>query len=519
MTTCRFRDPKTNQILIGKLNGQGVCEYDPESTEAALVGYWSPKDKKGYLEKKASAPEILHLSPKELKGMHCGYEHFCSPTKDDFEQAKMEFYNRVTKHFKSSTCSIPLDSIDLSCFEKKTKNKAAPHDRKHFEDPNHVLSMLKKNLKIVIPFLPKMSKVLSMRNNVYFSHMLWFIGIFGDKDTGIANVRQQFFQNYLSISERTERRLREFFIKNRIFNCAYDRKSHYLQISVNWDGLDEFLRNFDDNLAVFPEEFRNNTLEETQDETSEEVPEEEIEKALEQALENMIQEPVKEPEEPSIDPVTITLTKSEKEVFKSFIGKLDQDASALSHVQIQTAISDLGCSNLFNPAFIAGEGRYIGCDQKHVLLPFFETGTYDTRMMLQSLVREASHLIPVPRPFENVPEFYYQGETHEMNPFWGARERMTFNFTKRIAHLVGLSSYRKIIGEISIVEWNSISGAHSRTGRPLTQFVIATRNGVTAAIIGMFLSWTMAKFDDNSFEFRIVPLENGVILSNETRPW
>lgn len=515
MTTCRFRDPKTNQILIGKLNGQGVCEYDPEAQALAAQGYWSEKDKKENRKQKAQAPEISHLTPKELAGLYCAHKNFCTPTKVDFEEEKLELYARVTSHFKATNCAIPLDMIDFKDIEKKIKKQNISLDKSQFQNPQYVLNTMKKHLKIMIPFFPKMTEILSVRPNLYFSHMLWFIGIFGNQETGIANVRQSFFQNYLSISARTERRLRDFFVKNRIFNCTYDRKSHYLHISVNWEGLDEFLRNFDENLSILPEELRTQKPLETLEEETQEA----LAQAIDNALENERETPIKEPEEPSLDPVSIRLTQQEKLSFDSFSKQIDADKNALSHIQIQTAISDLGCSNLFNPAFIVNEGRYIGCDPKHVLLPFFEKGTYDTCLVLKALVREVPHLIPIPRPFENVPEFYYSGEDHEMNPFWGAREKMVFGFTRRIAHLAGMSFYKKIIGEISIVEWNSIPASNSYTKKPLTQFVIATRNGVAAHIVGIFLTWIISKFEDDSFEFRIVPLENGVALSNDTRPW
>ncbi len=518
MTICRFKDPKTNQVYIGTLNEQGICEYNPETSKVKVDGNWSAKERKENLEKKAKAPELSHLTQKELNGLYCGYQNFCSPAKSDLDDEKLKLYAKVTTPYKKKACVITLDDVPILELEKKIQKHNVFLDKEKFQDPDYVLRAIKKNLKLVIPFFPKMGKFLSVRTNLYFTHMMWFIGIFADKETGIANIRQKFFQNYLHISASTERRLREFFVKNSIFNCTYDRKTHYLRVSVNWEGLDDFLRKVDENLVIFPEEMRKKTLEtpiKEEDVKLEEVLAEELDHALDKAIEAPVNEPSKEPEEPTKDPITIKLTASEKGSFDPFAHKVDVDSSALSHTQIQTAIADLGCSNLFNPEFIKKEARYIGCDPKHVLLPFFETGTYDTSLLLQALIREAPSLMPIPRPFEAVPEFYYQGEDHEMNPFWSAREKMTFSFTRRIAHLVGVSPYKKIIGEISVVEWNSVPADFSPTGKPLTQFILATRNGHAAHIIGVFLTWMMSKYEDDSFEFHIVPLENGVSISNE----
>jgi hypothetical protein len=500
MSHCKYTNPITNEVSIGALNEDGVCVFIPNSkVDEYLKQPQSFQLFKSDPKIKENAHGFFIPKVQDLRDQDTA---FSTQTKTPDAVSYQDCYNKVTRVLSASPdITMHLDTVSLEDIGNKLKRKGLIEDCDLKKNPGYTLKMMKKHMGACVPFFPKLAHFTTNGRALYFSHMLWYIKEFSNTQMGFAKFQSKMMQHHLNISASTEERLRKFFIQNQVFQCVYDRKSHYLNISVNWDGLNRFLTSFDSRLAIF-EPIPGEPEPET-------IPSKNVEQALEEAFDHAIQNLsieendgiLQEEPETSISPIKLDLTPQEEGVFGWFSDYMHKDASALTHDQMIAAIDDLGCVPLIKKRDAIIDSKYIMYDKTHPLRPYYDAGSMDGLFVLETLIREIPHLIPDIKALSDTPEFYYKGQNHNCDDAWSAREKVTYAFTRRIHDLVGLKNYATMIPHMSIVEWNYSCGA--------PEFVIATRNGAMATIIGSFLSYILLKYKDN-FRYHIVPLEDGV---------
>ncbi len=489
MSYSTYIDPNTGKRAMGSLDENGCCFLnadsklekffkDPRSlqllkTDPAL--YQSAPD--------FFIPESTQLSP---------FDQLFSTQTKPLETEALERSDSPFTLFENLTCV--LEQFEETQVPEGLLPEALLPQEKTLETPqeNALLKLndwdkmddlvraLRKHFKIMIPYLPQLSRMLSPRKSIYFLHMLWYIREYMDGETGIAKFRSKYMAYYMSMSPRTEKRLRDFFVGQNVFECIYDRKTHILHMSVNWEGLNVFLMGIDPTLEIFP-----------------------------QKAPKLKEETTPEPPKPAKPKEPFQMTKEHTGCFKWFDNYIHKDPKILSPSQVTSALEDLGKVRLFTPQESAGGFKYILYDNNHALKPYLNAAGMDAFFVLEAITQTHPNLIPSIRPLNECPDYYYKGD-NILDPNWTAREKVTYAFTKRIAHLMGFDSYASIAGHMSIVEWNQNTLLQNEKTTP--EFLIATRNGPMAAILGVFFTHLMHRFKDN-FRFHIVPLEPVGILS------
>ena len=517
MSYCTYIDPKTGKRGIGSLDENGQCFLNYHSR---LEEFFKDQDSLQLFKDDPllhqNAPDFFIPDSKALAPFDRFFSTQDKPLDEKWTPENLpDSFPEITQLFEKLTCVLenfgkesgPENLLPQARPEESTTTSHdvpvidhSLHQIIH-ENPcdslwdqiDEVVSMLRKHFKVTIPFLPQLSRILSPRKSLYFLHMLWYIREYMDPNTGIAKFRSKYMAYYMAMCARTENRLRDFFVGKNVFNCIYDRKSHLLNMSVNWEGLNLFLTSLDPKLCFLSKK--------------EEKPGPQNEKLKDLSK----QSPSKQPQETlKASKVTFEMTKEHKSSFKWFDSYIHKDPNTLSPSQLLTALKDLGTAPLLSTNETSAGFEYILYDKDHALKPYLNAAGMDAFFVLEALTQTHPNLIPAIRPLSDCPDYYYKGEELE-NPKWRPRERVTYAFTKRIAHLMGFDSYATMAGHMSIIEWNQ--NTLLEDGSMIPEFLIATRNGPMAAILGVFFTHLMHRFKDN-FRFHIIPLQPHGILTS-----